>query len=195
LELQGIENRSETETYVTMEVETEVQNKKIDPESISKTPDGTNATVSRAQKVKVFREAAREELEEQAKEMKATSSKKFQKPTLGQNVRIKITDIDRAKMDPRSIIAVITDIKDEEFYELATKLGKVKALYTRNQFTLYKEIFLSIEEVGTEEISVREVVNKLSLVGGQEFRKCNCSKKCTTMMCLCKSANLLCNSK
>jgi len=59
--------------------------------------------------------------------MKASSSKKFQKPTLGQNVRIKIPDIDRAKMDPRSVIAVITNIKDEEFYELATKLGKLKA--------------------------------------------------------------------
>jgi len=101
-------------------------------------------------KRQVFREAAREGLEEQAKKMKATSSKKFQKPTLGQNVRIKITD-DRAKMDPRSITAIITDIKDEEFYELGTKLGKLKALYTRNQFTLYKDNFLGIKEVGTEE--------------------------------------------
>jgi len=178
-----------------MEVETEVQNKKIDPEAISKTPDGTTATVSRARKVKVFREAAREGLEEQAKKMKATSSKKFQKPTLGQNVRIKIPDIGRAMMDPRSIIAVITDIKDEEFYELATKLGKLKVLYTRNQFTLCKENILSIEEVGSEEISVREVVNMLSLVGRQGFRKCNFSKKCTTKMFLCKSDNVLCNSK
>jgi len=97
-------------------------------------------------------------------------------------------------MDPRSIIAVIAGSKDEKFYELATKLGKLKALYT-NQFTLRKETFLSLEEVGTMEISVREVVNKLSLVGGQGFRKRNCSKKCTTKMCLCKSANLLCNSK
>jgi hypothetical protein len=72
--------------------------------------------------VKVFREAAREGLEEQAKKMKATSSKKFQKPTLGQNVRIKIPNIDRVKMDPRSIISVITDIKDKEFYELGTSL-------------------------------------------------------------------------
>jgi len=92
--------------------------------------------------------------------MRATSSKKFQKPALGQNVRIKKSDIDRAKMDPRTIIAVIIDIKDEEVYELATKLGKLKASYTRNQFTLCKENFLSIEEVGTEEISAREVVNK-----------------------------------
>jgi len=35
--------------------------------------------------VKVFREAAREGLEEQAKKMKATAAKKFQNPTLGQN--------------------------------------------------------------------------------------------------------------
>jgi len=46
-------------------------------------------------------------------------------------------------------------------------LGKLKALYTRKQFTLCKETFLSIEEVVTEEISAREVVNKLSSVGGQ----------------------------
>jgi hypothetical protein len=96
-----------------MEVETEVQNQKIDPEVISKTHDGTTATISRAQKVKVFREAAREGLEEQAKKMKEISFKKFQKPTLGQNVRIKIPEIDRAKMDPRPIIAVITGIKDK----------------------------------------------------------------------------------
>jgi hypothetical protein len=84
-----------------MEVETKVQNEKIDPEAFSKTPDGTTVTISRAEKVKVFRKAAREGLEEQAKKMEATSSKRFQKPTLGQNVRIKIPDIDRAKVDPR----------------------------------------------------------------------------------------------
>jgi hypothetical protein len=44
-------------------------------------------------------------------------------------------------MDPRSIIAVITDTKNEEFYELGTKLGKLKTLYTGNQFTLCKETF------------------------------------------------------
>ena len=59
LELQVTDNTSETETYVTMGVETEVQNEKIDPEVFSEIPSGTNATVSRAQKVKVFREAAR----------------------------------------------------------------------------------------------------------------------------------------
>ena len=74
----GNDNTIATETCVTMEVETEVQNKKIDPEEISKTRDRTTAAISRAQKVKVFGEAAREGLEEQAKKMKATSSKSSQ---------------------------------------------------------------------------------------------------------------------
>jgi len=62
IELQGNGNTSATENYVTMEVETEVQNLKIDPEAISKTPARTTATISRAQKVKVCGEAAREGL-------------------------------------------------------------------------------------------------------------------------------------
>jgi hypothetical protein len=52
--------------------------KNIDPEAFSKTPAGTTASVSRPQKVKVFREAAREGLEEQVKKNEATFSKKFQ---------------------------------------------------------------------------------------------------------------------
>jgi len=68
-------------------------------------------------------------------------------------------------------------------------LGKLKALYTRNQLTLCKENFLSIEEVGTEEISVREVVNKLSLVSGQRFRKCNCPKS-VPRRCVCANQSI-----
>jgi hypothetical protein len=37
LELQGNDNTSESETYITMEVETEVQKGKIDTEAFSKT--------------------------------------------------------------------------------------------------------------------------------------------------------------
>jgi hypothetical protein len=48
----------------------------------------TTATINRDQKVEIFREAAREGLEEQENKMKATCSIKFQKPTHGQNVRI-----------------------------------------------------------------------------------------------------------
>jgi len=46
MELQGNDNTSATETYITMEVETEVQNKKKTPEVISETPDGIKLRLS-----------------------------------------------------------------------------------------------------------------------------------------------------
>lgn len=57
--------------------------------------------------------------------MKTAFSKNFQTPTLGEKVRIKLLHIDRAKMDPKSITAIITDIKEEEFYVLGTKFCKL----------------------------------------------------------------------
>jgi hypothetical protein len=44
-------------------------------------------------------------------------------------------------MSPKSLIAVITYIKEEKFYDLVTKLGELKSLYIRNQFTLCKDNF------------------------------------------------------
>lgn len=155
LESQDNNNTCEKEACITMEVDTEVQIEEKEPVICS---DTTGAIINKVQNVKVFRETAKEGLEKQAKKMKIASTKNFPKPTLGQNVKIKVPDIDRSKMDPKSVIAVITDIKDDDFYVLGTKFGKFKSLYTRNQFTFCKENFLNIEEVGTEEISVREVV-------------------------------------
>lgn len=56
------------------------------------------------------------------------------------------------------------------FMYLVTQLGKLKTLY-RNQFTFCKENSLNIKETGTEEISICDVINKLSLVAGQGLRK------------------------
>jgi len=72
------DNRNKTETNVTMEVETGVQSEKIDEKASFKTPNMTIATTSRAQKVKMFREVAREAHEKQAKKMKATFSKNLE---------------------------------------------------------------------------------------------------------------------
>lgn len=128
--------------------------------------------------------------------MKAVSCGKIEKPIIGQNVIIKNPDIDKSKIDPKSLITVVTDIKDDDYYELGTKVGKLAGLYTINQFTVCKEKFLNIEDVATNKtVSQRAAIKLLSLVGGQGFKKCNCLQKCRTNRCLCKSSRLLCNSK
>lgn len=48
---------------------------------------------------------------------------------VGQNIRLKVPDIDRAKTDPKSIIAVVVDAKDNEVYQLGTKIGVLKQPY------------------------------------------------------------------
>jgi len=146
--------------------------------------------------VQMIRTKAKFNLENQAEKMKAMSADKYPNVKVGQNVRLKVPDIDRAKTDPKSIIAIVIDVKDNEFYQLGTKIGVLKQLYTQNQFTSCSEDFVKIEEVVKDkEVSLREVVGKLSLTGGQGFKKCNCLKKCLSKKCACKSSGLLCNSK
>ncbi|XP_023223965.1 uncharacterized protein LOC111625151 [Centruroides sculpturatus] len=130
--------------------------------------------------VVTIRNNAKVSLEKRAEKMKATSVDKYLNVKIGQNVRLKVPEIDKTKTDSKSVIAVVIDIKDNEFYQLGTKIGELKQLYTQNQFTSCPEDFIKIEVVKDKEVSLREVVAKLSLTGGLGFKKCNCLKKCVT---------------
>ncbi|CAH1969949.1 unnamed protein product [Acanthoscelides obtectus] len=89
-----------------------------------------------------IRTKAKLNLEAQAEKMKAKSSDKHPNVKVGQNVRLKVPDIARAKTDPKSIIAVVIDVKDNEFYQLRTNIGVLKQLYKQNQFTSGSEDFI-----------------------------------------------------
>lgn len=145
--------------------------------------------------IKRNREEAHRSLEQQAKKMKIISSKRFPPATRGQTVKVKIPEVDRSKTDPRILLAVVLEKTDEDFYRLGTSTGTLAQLFARNQFAICKENFLSPGDVPPQEISVRSAVRKLSLCGGQGFKKCNCTRKCSTKKCLCRSSNILCNSK
>lgn len=175
-------------------------NVKIQRHTDSETENATHAQeypiTKKIEAVQTIRTKAKFNLEHQAEKMKAVSPNKYPNVKVGRNVRLKVPDIDRAKTDPKSIIAVVIDVQDSEFYQLGTKIGVLKQLYTQNQFTSCSEDFIKIEEVVKDkEVSLREVVGKLSLTGGQGFKKCNCVKKCSSKKCTCKSSGLLCNSK
>lgn len=149
----------------------------------------------RVHRVAEARKNARAALVLQAQRMKDSSNKRFARPQVGQNVAVRIPNVDRAKMDPKSAIAVVIAVKDNEFYELGTKKGKLNALYTANQLTVCKDTFLTVDEVPDAVVSLRKAVKSLSLVGGQGFKKCNCLQKCTSNRCKCKAWKMMCNSR
>jgi len=83
-------------------------------------------------------------------------------------------------------------VKDS-LYEIGTKEGKINQMYSRNQFKLYKESFITTDEVPENIISLREVARYNSNLDGQGYNRCDCTQKCQTKKCKCKAAGKLCN--
>lgn len=70
------------------------------------------------------RKAAKTGLEEQAGKMLALSRQKLPPAAVGQNVIVKVPDIDRGRLAPRSVLAVVLNVNESGLYELGTKQGR-----------------------------------------------------------------------
>ena len=91
------------------------------------------------------RESSKISLENQAKKIKQLSEKKIPQGKIGDTVKVRIPDMDRARGDSKNIIAIILDVIDDN-YKLGTKEGRLAQLYTRNQFVICEEKFLSVAD-------------------------------------------------
>ncbi|XP_067132874.1 uncharacterized protein [Centruroides vittatus] len=125
------------------------------------------------------REMALLNLKKQAEKMIGTSNSKYTAANVGDTVRIRVPDVDRARSDGKNILGVVVAVKDKNLYKLGTKYGILNVLYSRNQFTVCKENFISVEDVPGEEISLRECARMSSISGGQGCCKIGCkSNRC-----------------
>ncbi|XP_025198291.1 KRAB-A domain-containing protein 2-like [Melanaphis sacchari] len=87
----------------------------IDRESLQESSDDeqhekkmSNKSISRRkEKIILNREVAITNLQVQAVKMLRTSKQKFQPANVGETVRIRVPDVDRSKMDPQNILAVV----------------------------------------------------------------------------------------
>lgn len=141
------------------------------------------------------RKGCKRGLEKQADKMLAQSQQKFPPANIGDNVLVNIPEVDRGRLAPRNVLAIIIDKTDQGFYILGTKNGKLKRLYSRNEFQLSPSVFLSLSEVPSDSsVNVREEA-KLSSGSKQGFIRCNCWKGCHTKACKCLKSNIKCNSK
>ncbi|KAE9536197.1 hypothetical protein AGLY_007420 [Aphis glycines] len=153
-----------------------------------------DALSSRKLSIQIKRNESVQNLEKQANKMKSLSERRFCEGNIGDSVKIKIPDVDRARSDLRSILAVIISMEDGN-YKLGTTKGKLQHYYSRNQFTICKEKFVSVDEVPDIQLSLREAARLFSNLGGQGYDRCTCVQKCETRRCKCKAAGILCNSK
>nr|XP_022899828.1 uncharacterized protein LOC111413179 [Onthophagus taurus] len=133
-------------------------------------------------------------LKKQATEMLQQSCSKFPKIEIGQNVLVKISDVDRGRLAPRNILAIVLSEKDD-LYQLGTSTGVLEKLYARNEFQPSQTNSLTSSDVPIEnKLSSRTVAAKESN-SSQGFVRCNCRKQCSNKKCKCLLKNLKCNNK
>ena len=92
----------------------------------------------------------------------------------------------------------VTEVdKEKSMYRIGTLHGVLNGMYTRGQFEICKEKFMSVDDVPTTlTTTVRECHAKSSITG-QGYIKCNCKQGCKTNRCKCLKADptRLCNSR
>ncbi|KAG1685702.1 KRAB-A domain-containing protein 2 [Nymphon striatum] len=161
-------------------------------------PTLNSADLPNSQNINRKRKLAREAQHQQAERMVKRSKVVMKAGVVGDNVAVPIPSVDRGRGDPRNIIGVIVEVSDSEQYFIACPAGVLNGKYSRNQFDLCPQKFLTLSDIKTDiTVSLRSAVGIESQSGGQGFVKCNCSgtSRCKTNRCKCFKNNLKCNSR
>ena len=151
------------------------------------------------------RNEALKNLVKQARKMQHLASKQSTHDIIpvGTVVRIAAPDVDRARGDPTSIVAIIVETNRKGMYRLATKHGVITPMFFRasidavpNSCAGNHNMESVLQNWNTlPKISVPTAVRRQSLFGGQGFLRCNCKGNCTGSRCKCKKAGKLCGSR
>ncbi|CAG5053753.1 unnamed protein product [Parnassius apollo] len=137
--------------------ETENQGNTTDPSKITQSDQEiVIALDKKKQDIGNIRKFVGQSLKKQAGKILALSSVKYPAVNTGDNVVVKIPDVDRVKADDRNIIAVIISQETEGMYKLGTKHGILNQLYAKNQFTVCKETFITVDIVPQHEVTIRQ---------------------------------------
>ncbi|KAF0703723.1 SCAN domain-containing protein 3-like, partial [Aphis craccivora] len=124
------------------------------------------------------RKKAKQNLENQAIKMKTWSDKKLKPAEVGATVRVPVPDLDKGRGDARNILAVVIEVTDDGYYQLGTKEGLLKSLYSRSQITICQKNLIAIEEVPRENtFALRTIATQQSTGPGQGFFKMHMQDK------------------
>uniref|UniRef100_A0A914PUR4 Uncharacterized protein n=1 Tax=Panagrolaimus davidi TaxID=227884 RepID=A0A914PUR4_9BILA len=132
-EVEGVEAADEAESKVTvtgtpLEADDSESTETADTEELraedaSEAEDDTLTAINLIHQQKNTNiEIAKRGQKRQAEKMPESSAKRFIPLEVGQNVRVPVADVDRAKTDARNILGVILD-KQDDFYKVGTKPG------------------------------------------------------------------------
>jgi hypothetical protein len=89
----------------------------------------------RKSRINIEREDAKPGQEQQAQKMVSLSNSRLPATDIGTNVVIRVPDLDRGRLAPRNVLAVVVDVNTSGLYLLGKKEGILERLYARNEFS------------------------------------------------------------
>ena len=122
--------------------------------------------------IKRARKRAQSSQQVQADSLTKNTKTKLTVLSKGDNVIIPIPSVDRGPADQRNIKGVVMNVNEHGGYRIGTKVGQIKGYMSRNQVQFVANATL----VPVSDMSVREIVSKISLSGGQFLVHCQCKK-------------------
>ena len=106
---------------------------------------------------------------------------------------VRVPDLDRGRLTPRNVLAVVVDVNSSGLYLLGTKEGLLERLYARNEFTTADNNFIEAPDVPSSSLSLRSP-SMITSGSKQGFVSCQCKRYCMNKKCKCCSKNTKCNS-
>ena len=139
------------------------------------------------------RTEAHSNIQNQADKMVARSTRSLRGLAIGDNIAVPVSQFDKSKGDPPNLIGVVQK-RDPDGYTIGTRADIIRDTLARNQIEFVKFSGLKGENVPAEHYTVRELVRKQSICGGQGYVRCHCHTNCLTKRCSCLKKGLRCNS-
>jgi hypothetical protein len=105
--------------------------------------------------------------------MVSLSNSRLPAVDIGTNVVVRVPDLDRGRLAPRNVLAVVVDVSCAGLYLLGTKEGLLEGMYARNEFTTADNNFEAYDVPSTS-LSLRSA----SMMSGskQGFVSCHCKR-------------------
>jgi len=101
----------------------------------------------RKNRIKNEREGSKSSQEQQVQKMVSLSNSRLPVVDTGSNVVVRVPDLDRGRLAPRNVPAVVVDVSSSGLYLLGTKEGLLERLYARNEFTTADNNFIEARDV------------------------------------------------
>ena len=148
----------------------------------------------RKNRINIEREGAKSGQDQQAQKKVSLSNSRLPAVDNGTNIVVRVPDLDRGRLAPRNVLAVIVDVNSSGLYLLGTKEGLLERLYARNEFTTVDNNFIEARDVPSSSRSLRPA-SMITSGSTQEFVSCHCKRYCIDKKCKCQSKNMKCNFK